>query len=198
MPTPPKALLLDVMSTLVYDPFAAEMPAFFEMSFREMLPLLNGDLWCAFERGEVTQEDFLDGFFKDGRDYDQDAFCQTVRGAYRLLPGIEALLTELGDHGVTMVALSNYPVWYRWIEERLRLSRFLDWGFVSCQTGVRKPAPAAYTGVASGLGLDPAACLFVDDRESNCAAAREVGMDAVRYVSTPQLRSALAERGLLG
>ena len=96
-----------------------------------------------------------------------------------------------------MHALSNYPCWYRLIEERLQLSRYVAWSFVSCETGVRKPAPEAYLHASRTLNVAPERCLFVDDRERNCDAARAVGMDAIVFRSAEQLRQELARRELL-
>jgi HAD superfamily hydrolase (TIGR01509 family) len=96
-----------------------------------------------------------------------------------------------------MYAFSNYPTWYRRVERRTGLSRFLEWRFVSCETGLRKPAREAYAHVIDALEVEPSACVFVDDRASNCDAAREAGMDAVVFVGAEQLRAALVERGLL-
>jgi hypothetical protein len=36
-----------------------------------------------------------------------------------------------------MHVVSNYPVWFQWIEEKLELSRYLEWTFISC-TGTMK------------------------------------------------------------
>ncbi|MEC7521690.1 MAG: HAD family phosphatase [Myxococcota bacterium] len=195
--TTPEVLLLDVMGTLVYDPFHRVMPAFFGMSLKELLAAKHPDAWVRFEHGEMDEGAFLRSFFADGRGYDERAFVEAVRGAYRFLDGVEPLLAELRERGVEMHALSNYPCWYRLIEERLGLSRYLDWSFVSCDTGVRKPHPEAYLGAARRLETPPERCLFVDDRESNVEAARAVGMDAVIFEDAGQLRAALESRGLL-
>lgn len=195
--SPPRALLLDVMSTLVREPFVTDLPAHFSLTLDELKASVSGEAWVAFERNEIDEAEFARRFFVDGRDYDYDAMVTVLRTAYEYLDGIEGLLASLRDAGVAMFALSNYPVWYRLIEDKLRLSRFLDWRFVSCATGVRKPNPRAYTGAASALDLAPEQCLFVDDREGNCAAARGVGMPAIRFESAAALRVELAHRGLL-
>lgn len=190
-------LLLDVMSTLVYDPFAKEMPAFFEMSLDELIAQKHPDAWVRFERAEIDEATFYEIFFPDGPTIDAEAFRGMLHESYRLLEGIEGLLEDLEGAGVPMYALSNYPVWYEIIEAQTQLSRFLEWRFVSWKTGVRKPDPRAYLGAAEALGVAPGACLFVDDRRSNCRAAREVGMEAVRFEDAAQLRAALRERGVL-
>ena len=190
-------LLLDVMGTLVYDPFHREMPAFFGMSLEALLADKHPDAWVLFERGELEEPAFLRSFFADGRDYDTAGFVDAVRGAYRFLDGVEPLLEELRAGGTRMHALSNYPCWYRMIEERLGLSRYLEWSFVSCDTGFRKPHPEAYLGPARQLGLETGRCLFVDDREANVDAARAVGMEGVVFADAAQLRRELVHRGVL-
>ncbi len=191
------ALLLDVMSTLVYDPFAVEMPAFFGMSLREMLDAKHPHAWVEFEHGRMDERAFLNSFFADGRRFDHAGFRRAVFEAYTCLPGIEALLADLQQRGVPMYALSNYPCWYKEIEARTGLSRYLSWDFVSCETGHRKPALEAYRSAAAALQRDPSECVFIDDRESNCAAAREVGMRAYRFKDAAGLRKALCAEGLL-
>lgn len=190
-------LLLDVMDTLVYDPFHAEVPAFFGTSLERLLAEKDPEAWPRFESGEWDEERFAGAYFSDRRPLDLAGFKATLSAAYRFLPGVEALLAELQGAGVEMHALSNYPPWYRLIEERLGLSRYLRWSFVSCETGVRKPDPEAYLGPARALGALPAGCLFVDDRERNVAAARALGMAGHRFRSAPELRAELVARGLL-
>jgi HAD superfamily hydrolase (TIGR01509 family) len=193
----PSVLLLDVMDTLVQDPFRVEIPGFFGMTLRELLPQLQPGSWVSFELDALAEDQFLARFFADGRAVDGAGLRAAVRGGYRLLPGIESLLQELAERGVAMHALSNYPCWYTLVEDAVRLSRWVEWSFVSCKTGLRKPDPEAYRHACRALGVEPAACLFVDDREINCAAAREQGMDAVRFTGAGALRSALVERGVL-
>jgi len=194
---PTRVLLLDVMDTLVREPWFEDAPAFFGMSLEELHAAKHPTAWVAFEEGRLDEAAFLDGFFRDGRAFDHAAFLAHLRAGYRWLPGVEALLGELRDAGVPMHALSNYPEWYRAIEEDLRLSRFLAWTFVSCRTGLRKPDPRAYAHAVERLGVPAGACLFVDDREENVVAARESGMDAVRFTGAPALREELERRGLV-
>jgi len=176
-----RAILWDVMDTLVVDPFRHVMPAFFGMTLTEMLAQKHPDNWGRFEKSELTEAGFLPAFFADGRSFDQEGFKARVRESYVWIEGIEPLLAALSARGVEMHALSNYPEWYAWIEERLQLSRYLKWTFVSCHTRLRKPDPAAYEHAAKKLALAPEHVLFIDDRESNCNAARSTGMKAIHF-----------------
>ncbi len=190
-----RIVLWDVMGTLVHDPFYQEMPEFFGLPFQDLIQTLEPGAWVDFELGQRTESEFLSDFFADGRDFDHQGFVRTVRDAYRWLPGMEALLAELRAAGHTMHTFSNYPVWYRMIEERLRVARFADWTFVSCLIGLRKPDPAAYARVLRGLGASAEQCIFIDDRGDNCKAAAEAGIHAIRFEGVEALRGELESAG---
>lgn len=193
----PRVLLLDVMDTLVHDPFHLEIPRFFGLTLRELLPRLAQGAWVDFELDVLSEAEFFARFFADGQPIDGEGLRAAVRAGYRLLPGVQPLLEELAARGVPMHALSNYPRWYTLIEDVVGLSTWVQWSFVSCHTGFRKPDPRAYRHACRTLGVEPSACLFVDDRESNCAAAREEGLAAVRFDDAASLREALTAHGLL-
>jgi HAD superfamily hydrolase (TIGR01509 family) len=198
VPVPPKAILWDVMDTLVVDPFRHVMPAFFGMTLAQLLEEKHPTAWGRFERGELSEAEFLATFFKDGRQYDHEGFKARVRASYRWIEGIEPLLARLRERGADMHALSNYPEWYAWIEERLALSRYLSWSFVSCRTQLRKPDPAAYELAAQRLGLGPEQVLFVDDRQANCDAARAIGLSAIHFTGdVAELERSLVALGSL-
>ena len=193
-----KILLLDVMGTLVTEPYLEVLPKFFNMSIEELFKKKHPSSWPEFERDEITEEQYFKTFFKeDNPDLDGEVLKKMMYDHYELIEGIEDLLGELKTKKVPMYALSNYPRWYLMIEEKLRLSRWLEWKFVSCQTGVRKPDLRSYTGPAQTLGVPESDCVFVDDRSINCEAARETGMTAIKFESTDKLRAALTQINIL-
>lgn len=46
---------------------------------------------------------------------------------------MEDLLARLNTAGYELHALSNYPSWWRIIEDKLQPSRYLRWTFISCE-----------------------------------------------------------------
>jgi HAD superfamily hydrolase (TIGR01509 family) len=191
-------VLLDVLGTLVYEPFYVEVPAFLGMTLSELLAAKHPSAWADFERGSIDEAELERRFFRDGRAYDHAGMRARMESAYRFLDGMESVLGELAASGIPLHAFSNYPDWYLRIEARLGLSRFLSWSFVSCLTGLRKPEPAAYLHALEVLGLSAEQVLFVDDREENCAAARALGIDALWFRGADVLRGELGRRGLIG
>jgi 2-haloacid dehalogenase len=114
------------------------------------------------------------------------------------IPGTVAVLAELRAAGVPLYALSN------WSAETFRLTRgrfpFLEWFdglVVSGEEGVTKPDRRIFELLIERFGLVPAATLFVDDSAANVTAARDLGLDAVRFRDAAGLRRDLAARGLL-
>lgn len=182
------------MGTLVSDPFYVDVPAFFGMSLEELIAVKHPDAWVQFEFDRIDEAQMLASFFADGRAYDHAGLVATMRQGYGWLPGIQALLVELAAAGIEMHTLSNYPSWYRLIEDRLRVSEHLPWTFVSCITGLRKPDPATYRHASAALGVGADEVIFVDDRADNCDAARKVGMGAIHFSDAGQLRRQLQAR----
>ena len=190
-------LLFDIMDTVVYDPVAFEIPAFFGLTTAQLFAKRDPSAWRAFEVNAISETECLNRLFAAQPPFDHDAFRDTVKSAYRWVDGMEQVLTDLHTRGVEMHALSNYSSWYMMIEERLQVSRFMPWTFVSFTTKVRKPAPAAYSQVIDRFGGPASRFVFIDDREVNCEAARSVGMQAIRFVGADALRAELFALGLL-
>jgi HAD superfamily hydrolase (TIGR01509 family) len=195
---PRPVVLLDVMDTIVWDPYRL-IPGFFGTEdWRELFEARDRSAWLEFEHGTIDEEEFLDRFFHDGRAYDRQGLRRLMFDNYRWVDGMEELLGALKDAGTEVHALSNYPSWYLEIEERLELSRYLSWTFVSCLTGVRKPAPDAYLGAARTLGRPCGELIFVDDRQKNVDGARAAGLQGVLFVDARQLEAELRRAGALG
>ena len=192
----PTIVLWDLMDTLVRDPFFTRMPGFFGLTLDELVAQKHPTAWRDFELGVSGEDAFYASFFRDTRAIDGPGLKRHMAEGYAWIDGMEALVRDLHARGVPMHALSNYPPWIELADARLGLSRFLSLRFVSFRTGTRKPAAQAYLGACAALGVAPADCLFVDDREPNCEGARKVGMPAVRFTGDlAALRESLRDHG---
>jgi putative hydrolase of the HAD superfamily len=111
-------------------------------------------------------------------------------------PMIE-LMREAKEHGHHMGLLTNNvrewePLWRTMLPVDEIFEVVVDSGFV----GMRKPDREIYDLTLERMGgPDPQRCLFIDDTDVNCDAARELGMSAVHYVhndqAVPEVRAAL-------
>ncbi|GER28911.1 haloacid dehalogenase-like hydrolase superfamily protein [Striga asiatica] len=190
-------LLFDIMDTIVRDPFYQHIPSFFGMSMKELLECKHPTAWIEFEKGLISEMELARMFFKDGRPIDLEGLKSCMRQGYTYIPGIEELLADLKKNGYEMHACTNYPIWYEIIEEKLKLSTFLSWTFCSCLMGKRKPDPDFYMDILKHLNVEPACCIFIDDRMRNVEAAIDVGFNGIQFKNVELLRNELANLGVL-
>lgn len=61
----------------------------------------------------------------------------------------------------------------------------------SAKIGLRKPDPRIYRMMVEALGVEPAACVYLDDLGVNLKPAREMGMTTIKVVNAPQAISEL-------
>lgn len=198
-------ILFDVMDTIVHDPFYTAMPAYFDLTFEQLLEQKHPTAWIDFESNRLTEDEFFEIFFKDGRRIDRHDFVQRVlMDNYEILPGMDGLLRSLRGHGFDLRAFSNYPVWYEYVEEACGLSKYLSWEFVSClpplsTQGLRKPSEGCFEVVMDrlregGVAGSVPRVLFVDDRAANVDAAERAGMEGILFEGAEALASTLGEK----
>ena len=56
----------------------------------------------------------------------------------------------------------------------------------SAKIGLRKPDPRIYQMMVDALGIDPKACVYLDDLGVNLKPARAMGMTTIKVTSGPQ------------
>lgn len=189
-------LLFDIMDTIVRDPFYQDVPAFFRMSFKELIEAKHPTAWAEFETAHINEIELGRKFFKDGRPLDMEGLKSCMKSGYTYIEGMETLLHRLKQSNYEMHAFTNYPEWYTMIEEKLRISTFLSWTFCSCVIGKRKPEAEMYLEVSRQLNVDPSSCTFIDDRMVNVEAARNVGMVGIHFKNAASLEQELSLLGI--
>jgi FMN phosphatase YigB (HAD superfamily) len=84
-----------------------------------------------------------------------------------------------------------------WIFERFPSLRFFTDCACSCYLGASKPSAEFFDRALARFGLEPGACLFVDDRPENVAGAEAAGIRSILYAGPDQavqaVRAALAD-----
>jgi putative hydrolase of the HAD superfamily len=77
--------------------------------------------------------------------------------------------------------------------DRERFPELFDGVVISGEVGVRKPQPEIYRMGAEAIGLEPGACVFVDDLRGNLKPALELGMATVHHTETARTIARLEE-----
>jgi 2-haloacid dehalogenase len=115
------------------------------------------------------------------------------------IPGTAEILSELSDHGIRLLALTN------WSAETFGSARqhFPAFGsfeaiVVSGEHGVAKPAPDLYRILLETHSVEPSKAVYIDDVAANVATAVSLGFAGIRFVGADALRSELIRLGMLG
>jgi putative hydrolase of the HAD superfamily len=155
------------------------------------------------ETGKLSEVDFLAKLGDElepaiGHRPELHRFSEIYFEALHPNPPMIDLMREAKDGGHRMGMLTNNvrewePLWRSMLPVDEIFEVVVDSGFVGC----RKPDPEIYEITLERLGdVRPDQCLFVDDVDVNCAAARELGMSAVHYQhndqAIPEIRAALS------
>jgi putative hydrolase of the HAD superfamily len=149
----------------------------------------------ALERGEIAEAEFarrLDEQLGDGFDFMR---LRHHLGQIEPNPPMIAYVRELRERGLRTALLTNNvrewePMWRAKLPE---LDELFELVVDSAFVGMRKPEPRIYelTLERLGGGLRAEECLFVDDLDVNCEAARDLGMTAVRFEDAEQAMAEL-------
>lgn len=188
------------MTTSPFDNFAAlekreELPADIIRVINSTNP--DDNAWAKFERNDVDRAGFCELFEEEAR-----ALGHRLIGADVL----DCLKTEIRPFMVD--ALRQVAGTYRTAMLTNNFSRGDDPGsgghgetkelfeviVESAVVGVRKPTPRFYEIACEMLGVEPAACVFLDDLGINLKPARAMGMTTIKVVDP---HAALRELGVV-
>lgn len=145
------------------------------------------------EKGLITQAEFnrrVDRQLGEGRSLDD--MLEVWFGHLERNEEMIDHLLELRRGGLRMALLTNnVREWEpRWRPMLPEIDELFEVVVDSAFVGMRKPEPEIYalTVERLGGGLTAQDCVFVDDMEINCEAARDLGMAAVTFTDTAQAR----------
>jgi len=144
------------------------------------------------ETGHLSEHDFLARLGEEltadlGRDVQLHGFGEAYFGHLDPNEPLIDYMRSLRGRGYRMAILTNNvrewePRWRAMLPVDEIFELVVDSGFV----GMRKPDPAIYELTLERLGLAAADCLFVDDTDVNCEAARALGIAAVHFRANEQ------------
>jgi epoxide hydrolase-like predicted phosphatase len=139
------------------------------------------ELLIALETGKLPEEEFEQRFAAILGVDSPDLIERLMAGSQ---PDEEMLAAVVRARvaGVRTGLVSNS--WGTRRYDRARLAELFDGVVISGEVGIRKPAPEIYELGAERIGVEPSACVFVDDLPFNLEPAAELGMETVHHTSS--------------
>lgn len=123
---------------------------------------VNGALWAAFERGEISQDAILArrfAYYLEAMGLSGESekwsryFVEALAGSSALLPGAEALCRRASQRYTLALITNGVPFIQRSRLERSPLARYFgDRVFISGEMGCRKPERVFFDKVLEALG----------------------------------------------
>jgi putative hydrolase of the HAD superfamily len=144
------------------------------------------------EKGAITEDEFLGSIEQEMgggvslRELHQ-VYFDHLQPNEAMIDFVRSLRVERNMRSALLT--NNVREWEaRWRAMLPEIDEIFEVVVDSAFVGMRKPDPAIYelTVERLGDGITPADCIFIDDIEVNCDAARALGMAAVQFHSTEQ------------
>ncbi len=139
--------------------------------------------WVEYDRGTLTVEEALAELVRmSGLSYEHCKQCleESIARQATIAP-TERLIRRLKDAGYKLYVLSNMSREFIAFLRRFDVYRCFDGEVVSCEEGTVKPEKRIFDILLERYNLDKSTTLFIDDRRTNIAAARELGINGYKF-----------------
>ena len=152
--------------------------------------------WWELDRAVLSGEEILELFYSAGPDVKEeikeafDRIGECMSRCEYSIPWIEGLK----ERGYRVYYLSNYSEHLMHANpDVLDFLPHMDGGVFSCYVQLIKPDPQIYRTLMDKYDLQAGECVFIDDREDNVIAARELGMQAIWFENYAQAKEELEQ-----
>lgn len=149
-----------------------------------------GGIWHIFDLEIYPQEEII-RMYQEKFPADADVIHYFIsHGEYMHTPRPEiwARIPRLKEAGYGIYLLSNYPeILFHKHTQYADFMNEIDGMEVSYMHHLAKPDRAIYESLCTRYGLDPAECLFYDDRPENVQGAIDYGMRSVQVTGREML-----------
>ncbi len=161
--------------------------------------LFRSETWNQRDKGDHPDEYYVEEFVSAAPEYEQE-IREILRRSPECIHQREYAATwasYLKNKGYHLYVLSNYSDYMLQVNRKdMKFLKYMDGAVFSCEEKQIKPYPDIYQTLISRYDLDPARCVFLDDRQENCDAAAALGIHAIRFIDFKQAAEELKKLGV--
>lgn len=146
--------------------------------------IYNEKLQTLLDRETKSFDKIMEDFIRVNTRYEHEIrlfmelYPELVTGE---VPGMRDVLTRLKAEGFRLYGLTNWCSKVYVTMEQFGIFRLLDGQVISSEEHAVKPEAGIYGCLFRRFGLDPAECIFTDDRPENIEGGRAFGMDGIVF-----------------
>ena len=168
-------------------------PEMFAWSFGRTNPAIIGRLWP--DHGFALPDEVAMNAIAEEKESD---FRAELDRAFPAMPGVPELLRGLRDAGWHIAIGTSAPQENLDLAvDRLGIAEFVDATVCGTEVTHGKPDPEVFLLAANRVGMDPAACIVVEDAGAGIDAGKAGGMRTIGLVSTGRTHAELAHADLV-
>lgn len=160
---------------------------------------VQSDFWLEWDRGAKESTELIElscsrepSVEKEIRDFFENFHSMIVEYDYAA-----ELVKQLRSNDYKVYILSNYSkMGFEMQKDQFEFMKYIDGGVVSYKIKKVKPEPEIYQALLEKYKFNPSEAVFLDDLQINVEAAREQGINAIRFESYDQAIAELRELGV--
>lgn len=192
----PESILIVMVTMILFDFYGVFMPDPYDHWLRSNGHTRTGifaDIAARLDRGEITKQDFFGALSQEiGQtvtDYDTPGAKPAIDRE------VVSLARQLSKH-YTLGLLSNASPELRGKLRALKVDGLFDHIFISSEMKMSKPQPEIYKAVLATVMLRPDQIIFIDDKDANITAARQLGIPSLKFTDSVGLQDRLNAAGV--
>lgn len=153
--------------------------------------------WARLERSEVTLDEFCALYEAEaagaGHTIDARRVVEALQGELRpeMVEAVRRCAARLKTACLTNNFVVAAPAHVDREQQMIEVMSLFDVVVESSKVGVRKPDPRFYEMACELLGVEPEACVFLDDLGINLKPAKAMGMTTIKVLNAAQAISDL-------
>lgn len=192
-----KAIIFDLGGVLFTDgtgKFAKYLEDTYGVEPSVTRAFLVGDTGDKYYKGLVSVGDFWESF-KTSLSVDEDSKSLALKwvDSYDLNQGTLDLIELLSKVYDVYYLSDNVKDRVKATEDKYNFLRHFKDGIFSCDVGMRKPQPKIYDLALEMTKTKPEETIFIDDKESSLAPARDMGLHTVLFTNPDEVENKLAD-----
>lgn len=151
-----------------------------------------------FERGEITEDDFVNTMLKvlDNK-IDREFFCEAYSNIFTVNQKVVDLLPLLKKNYQLILLSNTDPLHRKYGWQKYDFLKYFDKIILSYEVGAVKPEDKIYKEVESFTKKQPGEHFFTDDIPEYVDAAKKRGWEAVQFNGYEALKERLIKLGII-
>lgn len=162
--------------------------------------IFGTEVWQLLDKGVITKQEAYNTICNRLPDNLHECCKKILDNWYNHLdeiPDTLELMKDLKDNNYNIYILSNFNCDYYKEIENLGISNLLSGQIVSSEEKYLKPEKEIYMRLFEKYNLNPVECYFIDDKEENIMAGKNLGMDGFIFKdNVEELKMDLINKGV--